>query len=690
MKNTDNFYNNYHALISEISENSKRMTEICESIGMEQQANALTESRKKLKSHKFAVGVLGEFRHGKSTVINAMLGREIMPSDIIPTTATMNRVSYGLTPYVELEMDDGSKQKIEVDELKSYVTKLDADSAERASHVNEAVVYYPCQFCQNGVDIVDTPGLNDDERMNRITEETIPKLDAVIMVLVPGSPFSMSESEFVRNKLMSSDVSRLIFLVNKIDTVRRESDRIRLLEELKKRIRETVLKRTEEVYGIDSEYYSNVKRKLADLSLFPISALDALDGRLENDSELLENSGMLQFEESLCHMLTEERGLLEVMPQISKLITVGTEAAESIVLMQGSLETDVETFKNTQTEVLNEIKNLKQEKEAETVRVRNKLTSTRQELSHKAEQCYAQMEQEASSLISQITPPAKALKDNEKKDLFDQTIQKIQGMIDDVLSIHAEKLTADLKAAIEETGTDIAANVIAKGKLNLDKQFESISVPGKKKSNAAWDVTAVTLETFTTYLGIIGIGGVIRGAKVAGVKGAVVGGISGAAITAGAIAGLAALTGPIGLPLVILTSVAGTYGGGAIADALFSKDRAKKQIAELKADLQRATNDAITQMRVNRELEKWIQEQVTTQFDSLIEDMNTECNRIIAEAERKISEIEKNICSGEIERQNKRDHLDEMALKVTDLLNELKKICAELDAQNAKKEAVNV
>ena len=582
MQDNQNMYNSYHALTSEISENSKRMSEVCRSIGMNQMAEILNENRIKLQSHKFAVGILGEFRRGKSTVINAMLGREIMPSDIVPTTATMNRVSYGLTPYAELDLDDGSTKRIDVNELSSYVTKLDDETTERASHVNEAIVYYPCEFCRNGVDIVDTPGLNDDERMNRITEETIPKLDAVIMVLVPESPFSMSEAEFVRNKLMSSDVGRLIFLVNKIDTVRRAKDREKLVEDLKKRIRKTVLDRTAEVYGTDSEYYINVERKLKNISIYPISALDALDGRLENDDELVQKSGMLEFEKSLSYMLTEERGMLEIMPQITRLISAGTEVINTITIMQGSLEIDDDTFQQTQNGVLNQIRSLKKEKESKMKEIRNMASRVRQELSQKAEKCYEQIEYETSSMISSIMP-GRVMSEQEKKDLFTNTIQNIQNRIDDILSIHAERLADELNSIIEEAGTDIAV-VISRGHSQLNKHFDTISETGKKSSGvssaAASDAAAVALETATTYLGIVGIGGIIRGYRLAGAKGAAVGGVAGALITYGAVAGLAAVLPAVSLPIILLTSVAGTYGGSAIAGALFAKDRANKQIDE--------------------------------------------------------------------------------------------------------------
>ena len=214
-------FTGYQRMMAEVDAALSGMESICGELEMEDTVKALAESKRKLLGHNFSVGILGEFKRGKSTVINSLLEKEIMPADIQPCSATMNRVTYDMQPHVELHMRNGTTKHIQVEELSDYVTKLNRENESRAAEVDEAVVYYPCRFCKNGVDIVDTPGLNDDERMNRITEETIPKLDAVIMVIVPGSPFSMSESEFVRNKLMSSDLGRVIFLVNKIDSIRR-------------------------------------------------------------------------------------------------------------------------------------------------------------------------------------------------------------------------------------------------------------------------------------------------------------------------------------------------------------------------------------------------------------------------------------------------------------------------------------
>ena len=295
--NNDAKYTSYQNMVTQVNTGLVQMQKAALGMNLEETGKNLEASRKKLEERKFAVGILGEFKRGKSTVINSLLEKEIMPADILPTSATMNRVTYDMTPHVELLMRDGTVMEIGIDELPDYVTKLDERREAQAALVEEAIVYYPCKFCQNGVDIVDTPGLNDDERMSRITEEIIPKLDVVIMVLVHDSPFSSSEADFVLNKLMTSDLGRILFLVNKIDTLRRESDRVRAIENIKSRIQEKVLESTKRIYGEGSQEYQDTKRKLGNIKVFPFSALDALDGKLEGDPELIAKSGTIPFEQ---------------------------------------------------------------------------------------------------------------------------------------------------------------------------------------------------------------------------------------------------------------------------------------------------------------------------------------------------------------------------------------------------------
>ena len=150
---------------------------------------------KRAENKCFSIAVVGEFKRGKSTFINALLGREILPADIRPCSATLNRVTYGLRPHVSIyyKAQNGGERRVEeigIDQLENYVTKLTPEAKNNAAQIEEAVVHYPTEYCRHNVDIIDTPGLNDDQNMTAVTMSVIPKVDAAILIIMPESPFS--------------------------------------------------------------------------------------------------------------------------------------------------------------------------------------------------------------------------------------------------------------------------------------------------------------------------------------------------------------------------------------------------------------------------------------------------------------------------------------------------------------------
>lgn len=71
----------------------------------------IDEVLKRTQADSFTTAVVGEFKRGKSTFINALLGKEILPSDILPCSATLNRVKYSLTPSVTVTFKDGHEEQ---------------------------------------------------------------------------------------------------------------------------------------------------------------------------------------------------------------------------------------------------------------------------------------------------------------------------------------------------------------------------------------------------------------------------------------------------------------------------------------------------------------------------------------------------------------------------------------------------
>ena len=441
-----NSYASYQGMMARVDTALVSMENLCSDLEMEEARKALVQSRKKLENHRFAVGIMGEFKRGKSTVINSLLEQEIMPADILPCSATMNRVTYDLQPHAELRMVDGSVRSIKVEELSDYVTKLTSENESRASNVDEAVVYYPCRFCQNGVDIVDTPGLNDDERMNKISEEIIPKLDAVIMVIVPGSPFSMSEAEFVRNKLMSSDLGRLIFLVNKIDTIRRPSDRAKAVEGIKEKIRKTVLEKMADLYGSDSKQYQDAEQKLGSIRIFPFSALDALEGKQAGDEEMIENSGTKPFEEALTKMLTEERGALELGAPVSVIQRTSLDVAKTIAARRDAFDLSAEEFEQRQETAIKRIQELRTQKKEEQRHLRDRSKTVKSELASRTAQFYPQLEQRLMAMVDEFNPEPKPLAEPKNQEKAVSDLQElIRPKMNEMVTNFSEKIAMELQ-----------------------------------------------------------------------------------------------------------------------------------------------------------------------------------------------------------------------------------------------------
>lgn len=399
-ENKDFSYIGYQEMIADITTALENTSEAMNQLELTRQAKQARDMATRIKSHVFSVGIMGEFKRGKSTVINALLGEEIAPADVVPASATLNRITYGMKPRATVLYKDGHHEEVPVNKIADYVTKITEDSAATAELVDQAVIEYPCQFCQNNVEIIDTPGLNDDDRMDAISEAIIPRLDAVVLVLSADSPFSKSEAEFVRNKLMTSDVTRLIVLVNRIDVIYGEENRARILKSIRAKIVKEILERTEAIHGADSKLYQDTKDKLSDIKLYPLSAIQALIGRKENRPELVQQSGILEFEERLRKLLTQERGILEIARASGLITTLLGEGENALNLRMSALEMTTEEFLRNQKEAEIKIEELRCGKKEEKGRIRHKSVEIRKQMDDFVQKKYVDLEHRVNDYLN--------------------------------------------------------------------------------------------------------------------------------------------------------------------------------------------------------------------------------------------------------------------------------------------------
>lgn len=261
-----------------------------------------------VQNRKFIVAVVGEFNRGKSSLINALLGMPILPMDILPTTATANRIVYGLAPGVQILGKDGSRQKINVDELAEYVTKLTDESQQNAKNIQETMIEYPIPLCQNGVEILDTPGLNDTVEMENITNGILRDTHAVVFAVSATMPLSESEADWIAGMIQSERLQYLMFVVTFFDRVAKR-DQQKVLAHIRGRISTMVQQRAEELYPEQPELLEKAKRMTTPETMFlmPVSARDALDAFDLGDDELLQKSNLPQFKQALMTALTAQQ-----------------------------------------------------------------------------------------------------------------------------------------------------------------------------------------------------------------------------------------------------------------------------------------------------------------------------------------------------------------------------------------------
>ena len=631
----NNGYVNYQSMLSKINYGAIELEKICGELEMEERAQAIRDVKTKLQNHTFSVGIMGEFKRGKSTVINALLGKEILPADILPCSATLNQIQWDVKPRAEVRFKDGSVKEVEIDELANYVTKLTTESEQNAANVQDAVVYYPCQFCQNGVRIIDTPGLNDDERMNQVAESVLPILDAIVMVIVPDAPFSISEADFVRNKVMVSDLGRIIFVINKIDMVR-DRDRQRVIDSIKDKIRDSVLDKVEKFYGADSKEYAESKAKLGGIRVYPVSAMKALDGKLDGDEELLEESKMPEFERALTQLLTEERGLLELITPVNVVLGAAKEVREVIQMRKNAMELDKAEFEEVQRKSMEEIQEIRRRKKEEVERLKAKSKNIYGELIPMVDSIYDEMEKRLLRYVDSYSISDDAVKSEEKKQAIAETIGK---KLDEQMKICMSENTEVLQMKVMDRLGDEMCRI---EELNQDIMQSMGRIHGmipKKTGIDSADLAGIVVDTVTSYGGILAIGGVISGWKANGVAGALVGG--GAGFAAGYLAMAAALSlGVVGLPLALVGGVVSTFGGKAITKLVFGKKIAEREKEGLRSELKKNVVASVDMVKRQKMLENWLKETTDNAFYGLSKQLNQEVETMLQSTETTLRNIQ--------------------------------------------------
>lgn len=284
-----------------------------------------------LNSQTFSIGVTGVINSGKSTMLNALLGKEILGSSVVPETANLTIIKYGkpsaevfywnkdewnnivqtaqsvksINAFVEetqekfsAQLDNYIKKEsfsetILVDTISNYTSvKLSNGKCNLVKYVD---LYYDLGFLKDGIEIVDTPGLDDPVvKREEITKEYLSRCDVMLHLMNVSQSATAKDVEFIIDAILYQYISKILIVITHADTVSKK--------EIQEVISYTKFSIKEQLQRLNKS--SRVNYILEHIDFIPISAKIALLHKSEPQKakELtmsMEKTGFLELEEYL-------------------------------------------------------------------------------------------------------------------------------------------------------------------------------------------------------------------------------------------------------------------------------------------------------------------------------------------------------------------------------------------------------
>ncbi|MBR6446598.1 MAG: dynamin family protein [Prevotella sp.] len=436
-------FNVYNAKKQQVSNTINEVKSVYAELGSDY-ASAETdiiEVYRKLQNDTFKVVVMGQFKVGKSTFINALLGGgDILPAAAPPCTAIINEVKYAtdkkaiihfknpvppLPPTIMCSIKDyvnkfGGKNvnpiSIPVESIEDYVViDINAESQSKAiveSPYEKAELFWPLEICKQGVEIIDTPGLNENESRTKVTKDYLTNADAIVFVLSCIAPCAQNEMTAINNDIISSGHQYIFFVGNRINQIalnQQEKQKTHIISKLKD------------------------KTKFGEKGIFFVNAEDAKDGRHEHNQVKLAQSGILEFEKLLNDFLINQRGVIKLsQPIIKTIYSIDKAINETIPNEQRMLNTSLVDLDHRLQLELPNLDRLKRERAQLKEQITNRIERIGAEVGQKIEFHLNEMERSmrervygvpCDSSISIFSP------EDSTKEFTEELIKKLQDKI---------------------------------------------------------------------------------------------------------------------------------------------------------------------------------------------------------------------------------------------------------------------
>lgn len=314
----------------------------------EQQAESVLDLYNQVQKGIFSIVVVGEFSAGKSTFLNALMGNRYLPSTSSETTATVNFLKHndqaqngeGLRVYYK-DGREVTHTEASFENIENFVSTKGENVAQTISKVD---LYLNSKFLEDGVTLVDSPGLNGIASGHReVTESQIERSHASIFMFKAQQPGSKSDFEFLSH--LKSKCNNIIIVLNQIDSINEDEQSLEtVISNLKKSYKTQFPEENlPEIWPV-SAFQALVARNKE-----PLKYLNTTERTTAENENLLKVSRIKTFEDRLLKFLTQgEKAKSELLAPIESVKSILLVKKQSAAQLISDLEiaTDTDEIKS--------------------------------------------------------------------------------------------------------------------------------------------------------------------------------------------------------------------------------------------------------------------------------------------------------------------------------------------------------
>ena len=284
-----------------------RLGGLAEELAAEPLAEEARELAERVSEGRFYVACIGQFKRGKSTLLNALVGHEVVPTGFVPVTAVPTVIRFGDVLHARVRMHDGSWQDVAMPDLKEYVTE--EHNPENQKGVDGAEVFIPSPLLSTGMCFVDTPGLGSVFTGNTAaTHAFIPHIDAALVVVGADPPIAGEELKLV--EAVGKQVQDLILVINKADRTS-DPERAAAVKFTREILEKRLQRPMSEVFEVSAAERAENRGPLRDWEKLLSSLHHLVEDSGRNLVRAACDRGLQRLSEQLLAIISEDRDALQ-------------------------------------------------------------------------------------------------------------------------------------------------------------------------------------------------------------------------------------------------------------------------------------------------------------------------------------------------------------------------------------------